>query len=632
MDFTHEKGQIALIRKRILLIVLLGVLTTGLVASLSTSIPFYFSARDNLEQITLTSVQSQASVLDNLLEKYQDLAQQFTSRSEIRLRLERYVEGEMSLEDLTAYSEPRLKDAMRLSSELLGLVRLGPKSEELVKIGETPLASETFYQAPKQTSNNVPTYTIITLSDKPAIRVEANILSRQGELIGRDILYFSSSSLVEVLNDKLQLDEQASVYLVHLTSKQRLIYPDSEKNLKLVQDISEAKFAYLSKAKDCIQCAVRPEGKCKSIIFLIPLKDSGWSLVAEIPVNNFYFPIRQQIFWPLLAIISMLLIAMFTISQALHPLTRRLVRQAKELEHSTEELRLVASVFEGTREAIAVTDEKMQLIKINSAFTQITGYPADEVLGKDLQKFFYQKKAIEKLHLKIQKSLEVRDSWQGEIWYQNQQGELLPVLQSISALLDEDGQVINYIHIFNDISESKAVEERINYLAHYDQLTDLPNRTLLNRRIKKAVDKASQMNQGLAILFMDLDHFKEVNDTLGHPVGDLLLKAVGQRLKAILREHDTLGRLGGDEFLALLDRSSNPEASGVVAQKIIDSLVQSFPIEGNQIQIGVSIGIAIYPKDGDTADELIKNADIAMYRAKDSGRNTFRYFSDAEDI
>lgn len=628
MDVIQEKCQIALIRKRILLIALLGVLTTGLVASLSTSIPFYFSARDNLEQITLTSVQSQASVLDNLLEKYQDLAQQFTSRSEIRLRLERYVKDEMSLDDLTAYSEPRLNDAMRISSELLGLVRLGPNSEELVNIGETPHASDVFYQPAKQ----APNYTIVLLNGEPVIRVEANIISKLGQLIGRDILYFSSASLIEVLNDKLQLDELASIYLVHLTSKQRLIYSDAEENLKLLEDISDAKFAYLNKAKDCIQCAVRPEGKCKSIIFLIPLKDSGWSLVAEIPVNNFYFPIRQQIFWPLLAIISMLLIVMFTISQSLHPLTRRLVSQAKELEHSSEELRLVASVFEGTREAIAVTDEKMQLIKVNSAFTQITGYPADEVLGKDLQKLFYQKKAIEKLHLKIQKSLEVRDSWQGEIWYQNQQGELLPVLQSISALLDEDGQVINYIHIFNDISESKAVEERINYLAHYDQLTDLPNRTLLNRRIKKAVDKASQTNQGLAILFMDLDHFKEVNDTLGHPIGDLLLQAVGQRLKARLREHDTLGRLGGDEFLALLDRSANPEASGVVAQKIINSLVQPFSIEGNQIQIGVSIGIAIYPKDGDTADDLIKNADIAMYRAKDSGRNTFRYFSDAEDI
>lgn len=624
MKLAKETGQITKIRQHILLIALLGVLTTGLVASLSTSIPYYFSARANLEQITLTSVQSQASVLDNLLEKYQDLARQFTSRSEIRLRLERYVEGQMSRDDLTAYSEPRLKDAMRLSSELLGLIRLGPEGEELVNIGDTPEVLSV--------SKNMTSYTIVELNGEPVIRVEANIFSKQGAVIGKDILYFSNLSLVEVLNDKLKLGEEASIYLVHLVSMQRFTLLDSTESLALLEDVSEAKAVYLNKASSCNQCAVRPEGNYNNVVFLIPLKTSDWALVTEIPVDNFYLPIRQQIFWPLFAIISMLAIAMLALSQALNPLTRRLAYQAKELKQSTEELRLIASVFEGTHEAIAVTDAKMNLIKVNSAFSQITGFAAEDVLGKDLQDLFYKKKAIEKLHYKIQQSLDVKDSWQGEIWYQTCKGESLPVLQSISASLDENGQVINYIHIFNDISESKANEERINYLGHFDQLTDLPNRTLLNRRIRKAVSRSKINSQGLAILFMDLDHFKEVNDTLGHPVGDLLLQAVGQRLKARLREQDTLGRLGGDEFLAMLDHSGNTEASGTVAQKIIDSLVMPFEIEGNEIKIGVSIGIAIFPKDGNTADELIKNADIAMYRAKDAGRNTFRYFSDAENV
>ena len=634
MKFTQEASRVALIRKRILLIALLGVLATGLVASLSTSIPFYFSARSNLEQITLTTVQSQASLLNNMLEKYQDLASQFTSRTEIRLRLERYTAGQLSAEDLVAYSEPRLKDAMRLSSELLGLIRLGLKGEVLVKIGQTPLLPEMIGQHLENTpfSNYMPSYNLVEINATPVIQIQANIFSQQGQVIGKDVLYFNNNDLLDVLNEKLQLDKHAKTYMVNLAKNQSLNYVESTNNLMLTKDIDPKKIVHLDKANQLGQCAIRPESRCENVIFFVPLKNSDWSLVAEIPVNNFYLPIRQQIFWPLLAIISMLVIAIFAISQALHPLTRRLAYQAKELEESTEELRLVASVFEGTREAIAVTDEKMHLIKVNSAFSQITGFPAADVLGKDLQDFFYKKKTIEKLQLKIQQSLEVKDSWQGEIWYQSQSGEMLPVLQSISALLDKNSQVINYIHIFNDISESKVIEERINYLAHYDQLTDLPNRTLINRRIKKAVEKAKLNEQGLAILFMDLDHFKEVNDTLGHPVGDLLLQAVGQRLKTRLREQDTLGRLGGDEFLAILDHSANTEATGTVAQKIIHSLVQPFHIEGNPIQIGVSIGIAIYPKDGDTADELIKNADIAMYRAKDSGRNTFRYFSNTEGV
>ncbi|GLR65192.1 sensor domain-containing diguanylate cyclase [Marinospirillum insulare] len=625
MDFT----KIALIRKRILLIALLGVLTTSLVASLSTIIPFYYSARNSLEQITLSNVQRQASLVNNLFEKYQDVAIQFTSRSEIRLRLEKYVAGEMSREALTAYSAPRLKDAMRLSDELLGLTRLGVEDEILVNLGKTLTGKElaSYLAEPAGGSDS----SLIVVEQEPVIGVKANIYSKSGKVIGQDLLYFSQNKLKETLTDKRDINIEAKVYLVNLTTKTRLDYDESSERLEFKQLRSPLKVAHLNKAVSCDQITIKPTGKCTNIFFLVPLKNTNWSLVAEIPTQSFYLPIQAQLIWPLLAIVSMLLVVIYAISRGLHPLTQRLAYQAKELEKSTEELRLVASVFEGTREAIAVTDADMRLIKVNSAFSQITGFQSDEALDKDLQSFFYQKKAIEKLYLKIKQSLEVKESWQGEIWYQCKDGEQLPVLQSISTLLDDQGQVINYIHIFNDISESKAQEERVNYLAHYDQLTDLPNRTLINRRIKKAVEKARINNQGLAILFMDLDHFKEVNDTLGHPVGDLLLKAVAQRLKGKLREQDTLGRLGGDEFLAILDHSANTEASGAVAKKIIHSLVQPFELEGNQIQIGVSVGIAIYPKDGHTADELIKNADIAMYRAKDAGRNTHRYFSSAED-
>lgn len=632
MNFAHETRRIALIRKRILLIALIGIVTTGLVASLSTSIPFYYSARNNLEQITLIGIQNQASAIDNLLDKYQDLARQFTGRTQIRITLEKYHKGQMSLAEVNAFSEPRLKEAMNLSDELLGMVRLGVNGEILVKIGQTPATLKKiitpFEKFPVSKQDG---YTLAQINGSLVVRVDANIVSKQGDVIGQDILYFNGLKLVDILNDRLQLNNNAKIYLANLVDKKYLTYDYSDNNLVLIEEVESEKMVYLSKADKNKSSTIRPSSNCKNIIFVIPLVESNWSLVAEIPINNFYLAVLQQILWPLLAIIFMLGIAVFAISQSLNPLIRRLTFKTKELESSTQELRLVASVFEGTREAIAVTDEKMHLIKVNSAFSHITGFATKDVLGKDLQDLFYKEKAINILESKIQKSLEIKESWQGEIWYQHKGGELLPVLQSISALFNENNEVINYIHIFNDISESKAIEERINYLAHYDQLTDLPNRTLLNRRIKKAVEKASMTSQKLAILFMDLDHFKEVNDTLGHPVGDLLLQAVAQRLKARLREQDTLGRLGGDEFLAILDHSANQEASGAVAQKIIHALLQPFFIEGNEIKIGVSVGVAIYPKDGSTADELIKHADIAMYRAKESGRNTFRYFSDAED-
>lgn len=628
MQYLEEKSRIALIRKRILLVVLLGVFITGVAASLSTSIPFYISARSSLDQVALTSVQSRATSLEHLFEKYQDLARQFTSRSVIRDELDSYAQGLVSLASLTEFTEPKLGDAMRLSAELLGLVRLGLKGEEIVRIGDLPvdlavaLEPVSAYQDLTQ-----PKLELIEVGAEVVIRVAANIFARSGSLIGQDVLYFSSANLAEGLSVELKLDEQEARYLANLTTQQRVVYVVDQHQLVLKRDLQGDRLRHLKLASGCTECPKHPEDKYENIIFYTPLKGMPWALVSEVSVASFYAVVREQAWWLLVVITIMLLAAAVGMGYALQPLTKRLAFQAKELAQSTEELRLVASVFNDAREAIAVTDAEMRLVKLNAAFTQILGFTPADVLGKKLQDLFVQKKAVNKLLERIDTDLSNQASWQGEIWYLNSEGEALPVLQSISVLPNEAGEVTNYIHIFNDITESKAAAEHINYLAHYDHLTDLPNRTSLNRSIKKAITSATHQAQTLAVLFMDLDHFKEVNDTLGHPVGDLLLQAVAKRLKGLLRDKDILGRLSGDEFLVLLDMGATRVSSGLVAEKIIAALLQPFDLEGHAVKIGVSVGIALYPEDGSTADELIKQADAAMYRAKEAGRNTYRYSS-----
>lgn len=634
MNLIKETLEVNSLRKKILFFVLLGVFLTGLITSLSTSLPFYISASKNLEQITQASLERQAAVLNNQLGKYQDLAQQFTSRTEIKLRLENYAAGKLSFKELQDYSKPRLADAMRLSNNLLGMKRLGPKGEEIVSLGSTPELSDLQVWLERVNRNAITSgYCFTYLNNQIVVAVVANIFNKQQEFIGQDLLFFSTKDIKNTLAEQTGAVSAGSSFLINLTTQDKLEL--SNNHLTLMQETNPATLANLNLLKRNQLNFNKPTQSEEAVIFFLPLGFERWNLVIHLPAKTFYAQVKQKLIWPLLSLSFMVVLVGYVLSRILQPLTYRLAYQAKELKTSTAELRLAASVFEGTREAIVVTDAEMRLVKLNAAFTQITGYEFHEIAGKNLFSMFFQAKGVEKLLVKIQDSLIKQASWQGEIWYLDKNGKLLPVLQSISAQIDANNQVSHYIHIFNDISESKAFENKINYLAHYDQLTDLANRTLINKRLTKAVALSSRKQQSLAILFMDLDHFKEVNDSLGHAVGDLLLKAVAKRLTSLIRVEDTLGRLGGDEFLLVLSPETNKEDAGLVAEKIINALTQPFLIEEKALTIGVSIGIALCPADTDSADELIRFADRAMYLAKESGRNTYRYYTqtlDAEEL
>lgn len=624
MNIARETSQILLLRRRILLIALLGVLVTGIVASLSTTLPFYIATRLGLEKTALISTQAQASVVENLLSKYQDLARQFTSRTEIRRRLEAYAAGEMTLHDLIVFTQPRLADAMSLSSEILGMTRLGPKGEVVVQLGKTPPVQEAAVDLAR--CNEVRCQ-LVQLNDELLVRVSAPLVSTDGLIIGQDVLFFNSAALSSILADPVRMENQTRLLLVQL-EQQLVVGVDNNTGQLSLQPLTESLLQPLLVLDALESRVIRPDQMLKGkVLFYAPIHTSGWGLVAEVPSRVFYFPVWQQLLWPLAGIFVMLVVVILVLNRALQPLVNRLTDQARALDEVSAELHLAASVFEGTHEAIVVTDEHQQLIKVNSAFSRITGYQASDVLGQPLMSFFHPEESADEQQERIWQPLQHRGSWQGEICYRCKAGHPVPVLQSISPVMNEQGDLQGFIHIFNDISEHKAVEERIHHLAHYDQLTDLPNRTLLNQRLKQALNKARNYGSSLAILFMDLDHFKEVNDTLGHPVGDKLLQAVAKRVGERLRELDTLGRLGGDEFLVLLEHSVSRESAARVADKIIQSLTEPFSLDGHEIRIGVSIGISLYPDDGDTTDDLVKHADIAMYRAKEGGRNNYQYFS-----
>jgi diguanylate cyclase (GGDEF)-like protein/PAS domain S-box-containing protein len=289
-------------------------------------------------------------------------------------------------------------------------------------------------------------------------------------------------------------------------------------------------------------------------------------------------------------------------------------------------LERAAKVFEHSTEGILVTDANNHIISVNKSFTRVTGYQPDEVIGRN-PRILASGRQSESFYRELWNDLAQHGSWQGEIWNRRKNGEIYPESLSIICIKDSAGVVINYIAIFSDISERKAAEYRIQQLAHFDPLTGLPNRALFADRLDQSLIYAQRHQAPVALLFLDLDRFKQINDTLGHGTGDLLLQMVSQRLLECIREQDTVSRQGGDEFIAILPGADIAGAEQV-ATKILQALIQPYLIEQHELRISASIGIAIYPKHAQDSMTLIKCADVAMYQAKEGGRNLFVVFNE----
>ncbi|NOQ62882.1 MAG: EAL domain-containing protein [Methyloprofundus sp.] len=307
------------------------------------------------------------------------------------------------------------------------------------------------------------------------------------------------------------------------------------------------------------------------------------------------------------------------------------MRDVREQRKSEQDLRLSAKVFESSKDAIIISDKNNIMISVNQAFSEITGYTREEVVGKNpklLQSGRHDKEFYQKMWIELQ----AKGYWQGEIWNRRKSGEIFPEWISISLVYDNAGNISHHIANFSDITDLKSSEAHIEFLANYDPLTELPNRRLFIDRLDQAIKKAAREDTSLAVIFFDLDHFKTINDSLGHSIGDLMLIEVAQRISACVRKSDTIARLSGDEFAAVIADVGDISNIIHVAKKIIDSMRVSFKIENYELHITTSIGISLYPSDGDNYELLLKNADTAMYCAKNNGRDNFEFFSHSMSV
>jgi diguanylate cyclase (GGDEF)-like protein/PAS domain S-box-containing protein len=296
-----------------------------------------------------------------------------------------------------------------------------------------------------------------------------------------------------------------------------------------------------------------------------------------------------------------------------------------ERSKQADSLRLLDKVFESSRDGVMVTDGDLRIVSVNPAMVELTGFSTAELIGQTPG--FLAASAQPAVSHALREDLARQGRVQREMSTRRKAGGEFPALLSMSAVRDNAGQVTHYVGFHFDISERKAAEAKIAFLAYHDPLTELPNRVLARERLAQAIALANRTGAKAALLFFDLDNFKVINDSLGHSVGDALLKAVAARISACTRETDTLSRLGGDEFLHIAANVANADAVVSISEKVLANLAEPFEIDGHELSTSVSMGVAVYPDDGEDFDTLLKKADIAMYKAKEAGRNTYRFYT-----
>jgi diguanylate cyclase (GGDEF)-like protein/PAS domain S-box-containing protein len=292
-------------------------------------------------------------------------------------------------------------------------------------------------------------------------------------------------------------------------------------------------------------------------------------------------------------------------------------------------LERASKVFETTADAIVISDADDRVVMVNAAFSRVTGYDPQEIVGKILDESPFR--PLDVAEAQARDARLNRDSVvTAEVPRVRKDGAPLSLWLTASCVRNADGTIRNYVRVFTDISLLKETQKELEQLASFDTLTGLPNRRLLHDRLEQAARRAQRSNKGMTVMFIDLDGFKKVNDTLGHDVGDLLLQEVALRLQKCIRLSDSVGRLGGDEFAMVLEDTQERSDSIMIGERILAALAAPFVLGGHPVTTAASIGIAIYAKDGTDALTLLKNADAAMYRAKQAGRKQFRFYSEPD--
>lgn len=591
---------------RIQLAALAGMLVTGLVVALVTAWPTYLDSRAQIDTVTRYGMSALAQNISQIVASRHEVAGQIASRSQIRDVLAAYNDFRIGLTELASFSEPRLNDALGQVEGLVGLTRFDRDGHAVVQLGVMPRGVDVSQLDVLHDTARVSF--VEGQTRQPYVQVVTPIMSRQGVRVGADAILFDMPRLGELLGE------------IELAGGSGEAWLRDVRGGNCIQSDETMQLRFRSDPAACD--APRANGR---VAFQTPIgigfADDEWELLVELDEDALYAPALSGLAMPLLSILLLVVLGALATSRAIRPFAQRLVRQTDELAEIGSEQQ---ALLELASSFVFRADNQGRIVEVSSGAQRVTGWPPadllprlDAVLGQEIR-----------AALRVGNAERERGagSVSGPWSLTASDGRILQFELSSQALNRNEG-VHGLSGVLRDVTERERYQDRIRHLAHYDALTGLPNRALALDRLEHAIDRARRGNGVVGVLFVDLDRFKSVNDNLGHGVGDRLLQCVARRFEAVVREEDTLARLGGDEFLVVLEDVWRADDVARVAEKLLASLLEPVRVGAYELQVGASIGICLFPEDGETPDELIRCADSAMYRAKAAGRDTFAYFT-----
>jgi diguanylate cyclase (GGDEF)-like protein/PAS domain S-box-containing protein len=660
---------------------LLFALCVSLIPIAVITSAYYLNARSTLKRETidwLTAVaESRKAHVLEFLEAKKGRAIDFSSDGFIRDSLEKINRGEFPRQDnVSALNRHLSINKMPLDYHIIAVAVVNMNGEVVASTNETligrDVSDRSYYSeaASKRYGEpyvNQPYYS--PYLDAKALCISAPLVSKSGvEPLGVIVNYYDLAALSEITTNRTGLGETGEVYIVDgdgtMLTESRFIGGAPLRQRVYTEPVSKIAEGGAGMA------GVYSDYRGVPVVGISTyLPEYGWTLLTEVDKSEAFTPIKT------LGIVALVvglvaaaaaagvgIIFATSVSRPIRKLTdatrrfaggdlgartevtrrdeigdlaksfnamaQELEVEITERERREVELRKLSLVVEQSPATIVITDKEGSIEYVNHKFTELTGYSPEEVIGGN-PRILKSGKTPSEEYKRLWETITSGGIWRGELCNKKKNGELYWESVSISPIKDSKNIITHFIAIKEDITERKQAEERIRQLAYYDPLTGLPNRVLYNDRLSLALAHAQRTGETLAVLFLDLDRFKDINDTLGHSIGDQLLKAVAERLTDSLRKEDTATRQGGDEFTLLLPGMTQAEDAARVAQKILEAVRKPLTLGGHELNITTSIGVALYPADGEDGETLLKNVDTAMYHAKELGRNNYQFFTPA---
>lgn len=619
-DNSHDEcSTTKSLHRRLVSCSVIGIFSISIIVATVSSVPLYRELKNDRAASLLQTAENRSRTTEQLLARSLDIAQQVTSRTRIRQQLEAYNRGEIDLPTLIDFTRDKLIEPLKLSEAMAAIARYDTQGALVVQVG-SPIP-DLFQIVPPCQGNKLLLGKPFLIADQPYFLVQAPIKNpNTREKVGTDVVLFHGKMLQQILQSPHGLGETGKVFLATTEADQVSIFPLlSVEETALLRELEQVSSETILQGNQ----GVVNLPNYRSLLAVTPVENTDWWVLTVQDKSELYAPLRGQVLNIALLIIVLSIVQTGGIIFLLRPLANLVLVRAERFEQVSQRLQ---AACEQSPASIVITDAKGNIEYVNPKFEQVTGYSAAEVMGKNPRVLKAGDMTAEG-YQQLWETISAGKEWHGEFHNRSKTGELFWEWASISPIKNDAGEITHYVAVKEDITERKKSEEALFFQANYDAVTSLPNRTLGFNRLETNLKQAARQRTKIAVIFLDLDQFKRVNDSLGHQMGDHLLQTIARRLQKLLRNTDTVARFGGDEFLIIIPDLQEKEAVSAIAQSLINAVRQPLQLKNETIIVSASLGITFYPDDSVQPEELIQQADTAMYVAKREGRNQFTFFT-----